>query len=30
LQHTDKEVEEFYQDTLEIVELMLSVFLARI
>jgi hypothetical protein len=29
LQHTDEEVEEFYQDTLEIVELMLSVFLAR-
>jgi nuclear transport factor 2 (NTF2) superfamily protein len=29
LQHTDEEVEEFYLDTLEIVELMLSVFLGR-
>lgn len=29
LQHTDEEVEEFYQDTLEIIRLMLSVFLAR-
>ncbi|PTB18261.1 hypothetical protein C9I57_24080 [Trinickia symbiotica] len=29
LQHTDEEVEEFYQDTLEIVGLMLSVFLGR-
>lgn len=29
LQHTDEEVEGFYQDTLEIVGLMLSVFLGR-
>lgn len=29
LQHTDEEIEEFYQDTLEIVGLMLSVFLGR-
>lgn len=28
LQHTDEEIEEFYQDTLEIVRLVLSVFLA--
>jgi len=29
LQHTDEEVEEFYQDTLEIICLLLSVFFAR-